>query len=102
MRLALLSDLLSAREAYDAGLVTHVLADDDYDEGLSKVVRRLASGAPLAFAATKKAINAATLGSLQGAFQRERAGQSLLLRTDDVREGMKAFAEKRRPEFNGR
>ena len=102
MRLALLSDLLSAQEAYDAGLVTHVLADDGYDEGLGKVVRRLATGAPLAFAATKKAVNAATLGSLEGAFQRERAGQSLLLRTDDVREGMKAFTDKRRPQFEGR
>ena len=34
--------------------------------------------------------------------QRERAGQSVLLRTDDVREGMEAFSEKRRPDFHGR
>ena len=102
MRLALLSDLLTAQEAYDAGLVSHVFADDDYAEQLEKIVRRLARGAPLAFAATKKAVNAATLGSLDGAFQRERAGQSLLLRTEDVAEGMKAFAEKRRAEFKGR
>ena len=102
MRLALLSDLISAREAFDAGLVSHVFADDDYTEGLNKIVRRLAGGAPLAFAATKKAINAATLGGLGDAFQRERAGQSLLLRTEDVAEGMKAFAEKRRPNFHGR
>ena len=102
MRLALLSDLLSAREAYDAGLVSHVFADADYAEKLDKIVGRLSHGAPLAFAATKKAVNAATLGSLDGAFQRERAGQSLLLRTDDVAEGMRAFAEKRRAEFKGR
>lgn len=102
MRLALLSDMISAREAFDAGLVSHVFADDAYAEGLAKIVRRLASGAPLAFAATKKAVNAATLGGLGEAFQRERAGQSLLLRTQDVAEGMKAFAEKRRPEFRGR
>jgi len=101
MRLALLSDLLSAREAYDAGLVSHVFADDDYAAALAKIVARLSRGAPLAFAATKKAVNAATLGDLAGAFQRERAGQSLLLRTTDAAEGMKAFAEKRRPEFNG-
>ena len=75
---------LGAREAFDAGLVSHVFADDEYAEGLDKIVRRLASGAPLAFAATKKAVNAATLGGLDDAFQRERAGQSLLLRTDDV------------------
>ncbi len=102
MRLALLSDLLTAQEAYDAGLVSHVFADDDYSAQLEKIVRRLARGAPLAFAATKKAVNAATLGSLDGAFQRERAGQSLLLRTEDVAEGMKAFAEKRRADFKGR
>ena len=102
MRLALLSDRLSAREAYDAGLVSHVYADEAYAEGLEKIVRRLATGAPLAFAATKKAVNAATLGALEPAFERERAGQSLLLRTDDVAEGMRAFVEKRRPDFQGR
>ena len=102
MRLALLSDLLPAREAFDAGLVSHVFADAEYAEGLDKIVRRLSTGAPLALAATKKAVNAATLGGLGDAFQRERAGQSLLLRTDDVAEGMKAFTEKRRPDFLGR
>lgn len=101
MRLALLSDLISAREAYETGLVSHVFPDAEYAEGLGKIVRRLSSGAPLAFAATKKAVNAATLGQLDEAFARERSGQSLLLRTSDVAEGMRAFAEKRRPEFRG-
>lgn len=101
MRLALLSDLLGAEEAFDAGLVSHVFADEDYDEGLGKVVRRLASGPPLAQAATKKAVNAATLDQLPGAFQRERAGQSVLLRSGDAAEGMRAFNEKRRAEFQG-
>jgi len=102
MRLALLSDLIGAQEAFDAGLVSHVFADDEYDDGLAKVVRKLASGPPLAQAATKKAVNAATLDRLPDAFQRERAGQSVLLRSDDAAEGMKAFNEKRRPEFTGR
>jgi enoyl-CoA hydratase len=102
MRLALLSDVITAQEAYDAGLVTHVLPDADYAEGLAKIIRRLSTGAPLAFAATKKAVNAATLGALDAAFARERSGQSLLLRSEDVAEGMKAFTEKRRPDFHGR
>ncbi|MGI9155739.1 MAG: enoyl-CoA hydratase-related protein [Marmoricola sp.] len=102
MRLALLSDMMGAREAYDAGLVSHVFADEDYAAGLAKVVDRLAAGAPLALAATKKAVNAATLGGLAEAFGRERAGQSLLLRTEDVGEGMSAFVDKRRPDFKGR
>jgi len=102
MRMALLSELLSAQEAFDAGLVSHLFADEDYADGLAKVVGRLEASAPLAMAATKKAVNAATLDQLPGAFQRERAGQSVLLRTDDVVEGMKAFNEKRRPQFHGR
>jgi len=102
MRLALLSDLIGAQEAFDAGLVSHVFSDDEYDDGLAKVVRKLASGPPLAQAATKKAVNAATLDRLPDAFQRERAGQSVLLRSDDAAEGMKAFNEKRRPDFTGR
>ncbi|MBV9831498.1 MAG: enoyl-CoA hydratase [Marmoricola sp.] len=102
MRLALLSDVLGAREAFAAGLVSHVLPDDEYAAGLDKIVRRLATGAPLALTATKRAVNAATLTALEDTFQRERAGQSVLLRTEDVREGMRAFGEKRRPEFHGR
>jgi enoyl-CoA hydratase len=101
MRLALLSDVISAREAFEAGLVSHVFADDEFDVGLAEIVGRLAKGAPLAFAATKKAVNAATLDALSGAFQRERAGQSMLLRSEDVVEGMKAFTEKRKPDFRG-
>jgi enoyl-CoA hydratase len=102
MRMALLSDLLGAQEAFEKGLISHVFADEDYDAGLAKVVARLAGGPPLALAATKKAVNAATLDQLSGAYQRDRAGQSVLLRTDDVVEGMRAFNEKRRPEFQGR
>lgn len=101
MRMALLAEPLSATDAYDAGLVTHVAPDAEFPELVQKIVRRLAAGPPLAFAATKKAINAATLHQLEGALERERTGQTVLLRTADVAEGMRAFAERRRPEFTG-
>lgn len=101
MRMGLLAEPLSAREAYDAGLVTHVAADADFQDTVALIVRRLAASAPLAMAATKKAVNAATLHQLEGALQRERTGQTLLLRTDDVAEGMRAFSEKRKPSFGG-
>jgi len=101
MRMGLLAEPLSAPEAYAAGLITHVATDDDYDDLVATIVRRLASGPPLAYAATKKAINAATLGQLDDALERERLGQTVLLRTDDVAEGMRAFSERRRPSFRG-
>lgn len=101
MRMALLSDVLSAREALDAGLIARVLPDEEYDAELARLLRRLADGPPLAYAATKKAINAATLGGLPDAHARELSGQAVLLRTADVTEGMRAFLERRRPRFTG-
>lgn len=102
MRLALLGEALAGREAYDAGLVSHLVADDELDDVVAGLVARLAAGPPLSYAATKKAVNAATLDHLEDALQRERTGQTVLLRTADAAEGMRAFAERRRPDFRGR
>jgi enoyl-CoA hydratase len=101
MRMALLAEPLTAREAYDAGLVSHVAADDQFPALVASVVRTLTHGAPLAQAATKEAINAATLTQLEPALERERTAQTVLLRTHDVAEGMRAFNEQRRPQFRG-
>lgn len=101
MRMALLGEGLTGQEAYGAGLVSHVAQDDEHAEAVEALVRRVAAGPPLAYAATKKAVNAATLAHLEDALARERSGQTLLLRTADAAEGMRAFAERRRPEFRG-
>lgn len=101
MRMALLAEPLTAREAYDAGLATHLVGDEDFPAVVEKIVRRLAAGPPLAHAAAKKAVNAATLHQLEGALERERTGQTVLMRTADAAEGMRAFGERRRPVFRG-
>ncbi len=65
------------------------------------VVAQLLAGPPLAYAATKRAVNAASLGHLENALERERTGQTVLLRTADAAEGMRAFTERRRPTYEG-
>jgi enoyl-CoA hydratase len=101
MRMALLAEPLTGREAYDAGLVSHLADDDAFEVVVADVVARLAAGAPLAQAATKRAVNAAAYAGLDAALDRERTGQTLLLRTNDAAEGMRAFAERRAPDFEG-
>jgi enoyl-CoA hydratase len=47
-------------------------------------------------------VNAAAYAGLDAALERERTGQTILLGTADAAEGMRAFAERRRPDFSGR
>lgn len=104
MRMALLAEPLTAQEAHDTGLITHVASAEQYDDLLATLVRRLTAGAPLAQTATKRAVNAATLTGpwgLEAALERERTGQSILMRTADAAEGMRAFSERRGAVFRG-
>lgn len=99
MRMALLPERLPATEALSWGLVSAVYPADDFDAEVDKVLARLAAGPAVAFAKTKDAINEATLTELEPTLEREFKGQSGLLRAHDLKEGTKAFQEKRAPVF---
>ena len=101
MRMALLSEVVGAKEALAMGLVSMVFGDEEYAAKLDALLQRLSRLAPLALTATKRAVNAATLDLLPDIYARERTGQAMLLRTTDAAEGMRAFAEKRKPNFTG-
>lgn len=99
MALALLAERLGAAEALQAGLIAKVYADNEFDAEVEALAERLAAGPADAFRRTKEAINDATLGQLDAAFERERAGQLELLVAADFAEGVDAFQNKRPARF---
>lgn len=101
MRMALLGEPMSAHEALDCGLITHVAPDEEFPDLVAKLARRLARGPAIAQSGIKKAINAATLPHLEAALDREHTGQRALFTTHDFAEGLDAFATGRRPDFRG-
>jgi enoyl-CoA hydratase/carnithine racemase len=99
--MALLAERISAEQAAEWGMISHVVGDECFEKEVAAVVDVLAGGAPLAFVETKRAINAATLDQLTAAIDRETRSQTMLSRSEDFREGVKAFQQKRRPQFRG-
>jgi enoyl-CoA hydratase len=99
MRMALLAERLPAADALAAGLVSAVHAAEDLDAEVEKVLATLKSGPAVALRRTKQAINAATLTELDAAMERETEGQMSLLHSHDLREGMRAFQERRPANF---
>lgn len=100
MRMALLGERLSARDAAGAGLIAGIHADADLHVESEAIIRALASGPAMALRRTKSAINAASLCGLQAAFQRETEGQVSLLKSPDFTEGVRAFQQRRSAQFS--
>ncbi|MGE2689741.1 enoyl-CoA hydratase [Mycolicibacterium pulveris] len=99
-RMALLAERISAREAFDWGLVTAVHAGDEFDAEVDKVINTLVSGPAVALRKTKHAINSATLTEFEAALEREREGQLTLLTSPDFIEGITAFQQRRPAKFS--
>ncbi|WP_424936333.1 MULTISPECIES: enoyl-CoA hydratase-related protein [Bacteria] len=99
LRLALRGERLPASEAYRAGLIAAVCADDAVTSVAREWAQELAGGPRLAIAATKEAINSASLRGLSEALALEGAAQVRLSGGPDFREGVAAFKERRAPRF---
>lgn len=100
MRLAMTSARLTAQEAVDAGLIAEVVADDALAQRSAELEAELLGLSRRATQLTKAAINDATL-DVEATLSREEAGQSELLLSEDFREGVAAFSEKRPARFTG-
>jgi enoyl-CoA hydratase/carnithine racemase len=99
-RLILTGELVGADEALRLGLVD-IVAENAEDEA-RRVAGQIAALAPLAVSASKRLLDEAAREALDAALDREADLCTRLFETEDAREGLAAFLEKRRARFSGR
>ena len=102
MRMILTGEPITAREAFDAGLVAQLAEDELCVEDALALAAKIATKSPLALRLAKESVNAAFEMSLTDALAHERRLFYLLFASEDQKEGMAAFLEKRTPDFTGR
>lgn len=93
---------IDASEAHRIGLVNHVVPGDKLLDEAHKYAAMLAGKAPFAMGMAKHIINLCLNTDMHTGRYLERLGQSVLVQSEDLKEGISAFREKRKPNFRGR
>jgi 2-(1,2-epoxy-1,2-dihydrophenyl)acetyl-CoA isomerase len=101
-RMLMLGQPLSGLEAAAAGMVHGVHESEELERACDALVAELASGPTVALGITKQLLLTGASGSLADQLHHEALGLEISSRSDDFKEGMTAFAQKRPPEFRGR
>jgi 2-(1,2-epoxy-1,2-dihydrophenyl)acetyl-CoA isomerase len=96
------ADIIDAEEALRLGLVNRVVPAGDLRQATLGLARRIAEGPPKALALAKHLLNRSASLDLAAALDLEAFAQSHALTTEDHQEGLRAFFEKRPPNFQGR
>ncbi len=102
MEMVLTGRFISAKEAYDYGLINQVVPVELYLEEALALAERVAAMPPIASQLAKESVNAAFNTHLDEGLRLERKNFYLLFSTEDQLEGMEAFVQKRAPEWKGK
>ncbi len=97
----MLGDFITSTKAVELGLANYLVPKKDLDNETIKLSENLAKKAPLALAAIKRTINEGSELEMEMALEYELSEFIKLFSTNDQKEGMKAFLEKRLPNFKG-
>ncbi|HUI86983.1 MAG TPA: enoyl-CoA hydratase-related protein [Nitrososphaerales archaeon] len=101
MEFGMLGEPIDARTALNLGLVNWVFPEASLASEVTKIAERLAAGPTRGLALTKRAFNRAVMLDLDSALEYEAYLQDIAGKSKDHTEGVKAFFEKREPEFTG-
>ncbi|WP_372832991.1 2-(1,2-epoxy-1,2-dihydrophenyl)acetyl-CoA isomerase PaaG [Pontibacterium sp.] len=101
MGLAMLGDKVKAEQAEQWGMIWKAVDDEALKDEAMKLAKHLATQPTKGLALIKRAINASATNDMDAQLDLERDLQTLAGRTDDYREGVAAFMEKRQPNFKG-
>jgi 2-(1,2-epoxy-1,2-dihydrophenyl)acetyl-CoA isomerase len=99
--LALLADVIAAADAERLGIVNRVVPASELDGEVDALVARLLAMAPVALSQTKHLLDQGLSATFEDAVEAEAMAQVVNLSTPDAKEAVRAFMEKRAPEFTG-
>lgn len=102
LELCLLGAPITAERAYQLGIVNRVVAQADLEAETAKWAEQLAQAAPLALRGNLDVIHVGGECGIEEGLQYESAQFGLMFATDDMREGTRAFLDRRKPQFTGR